>query len=166
MADEIVYDVDGYDEVTKALLALINNYPALGANERIEFATLGEKSGKAMFPISGAIVQTETEDITGHVTQDCLYPFYVIYQKSGLSEKTKVTAKEWLDNLGRWLERQPVQINGQPYQLLNYPELNGDRKIIEVERQSPSYLDSVDDNKAEKWAIYISARYRNDFEKI
>ena len=80
MADEIVYDVDGYDEVTKALLALINNYPALGANERIEFATLGEKSGKAMFPISGAMIQTETEDITGHVTQDCLYPFYHPYQ--------------------------------------------------------------------------------------
>ena len=166
MADEIVYDVDGYDEVSKALLALVNNYPALEANERIEFATLGEKNGKAMFPISGAMVQTEIEDVTGHITQDCLYPFYVIYQKQGLSQNAKVNAKEWLDNLGRWLERQPVIINGQPYQLSNYPELSGQRKFEEVERQSPSYLDSVDDNKAEKWAVYISARYRNEFDKI
>lgn len=166
MADEIIYDVDGYDEVTKALTDLVNLYPGLTSNERIEFATLGEKSGKAIFPISGAIIQTEREDITGHVTQNCLYPFYVFYRKQGLSENAKVKAKEWLDNLGRWLERQPVVINGQNYQLSNYPELSGNRKFEEIERQSPSYLESTDDNKAENWAIYISARYKNEFDKI
>ena len=165
MADEIVYDVEGYEKVTQALRVLLDSFPALGDNEHIDFATLGEKSGKAMFPISGAIVQTEREDITGHVTQECLYPFYVIYRKQGLSENAKVNAKEWLDTLGRWLEKQPVIINEQEYQLSNYPPLSGNRKFLEVERQSPSYLESTDDNKAENWAVYISARYRNEFDR-
>lgn len=165
MADEIVYDVEGFEKVTQALRVLLDNFPALGDNEHIDFATLGEKSGKAMFPISGAIVQTEREDITGHVTQECLYPFYVIYRKQGLSENAKVNAKEWLDTLGRWLEKQPVIINEQEYQLSNYPPLSGNRKFLEVERQSPSYLESTDDNKAENWAVYISARYRNEFNR-
>lgn len=166
MADEIVYDLDGYEEVTTALLDLLHDFPMRG-DEEIEFATLGEKKGKAMYPVSGAIVQTQKEDITGHITQECLYPFYVYYRKQGLSESNKISAKEWLDTLGRWLERQPIVIfDGQIVQLDEYPDLTGNRKFLGIERQTPSYLDSTDDNKAETWAIYITARYRNEYDII
>ena len=61
MANEkiVKYDIDGYDAVTSALMELLNQYPALSGNDEIAFSTLGEDSGKSMFPISGAVVETE-----------------------------------------------------------------------------------------------------------
>lgn len=163
MAEEKVrYDVDGYDVLTSALLNLLNAYP--GKEDDVGFSTLSEDGGIAMFPISGAVVETETEDVVGNKNQVCLYPFYVIYRASGLSENSKVMAKEWLDNLGRWLEKQPVTINGVEYALDEYPVLTKSRKILSIERQSPGYLDNTNENGAEDWAIYISARYANSFK--
>ena len=160
--NKIKYDVEGYDVLTSALLELLNSYP--GKEEDIGFSTLSEDGGIAMFPVSGAVVETETEDVVGNINQVCLYPFFVIYRASGLSENSKVAAKEWLDNLGAWLEKQPVTINGSEYWLDEYPPLTKGRKILSVERQSPGYLDKTNENGAEDWAIYISARYENVLE--
>ena len=80
-------DIDGYEAVTSALRELLNQYPALSGSDEIAFSTLGEDSGKSMFPISGAVVETEKTTITGKVTKVCLYPFYIIYRASGLNEK-------------------------------------------------------------------------------
>lgn len=166
MAEETVkYDVDGYDVLTTALLTLINQFPGLSNGDEITFSTLGEDSGKSMFPISGAIIETEKESITGHVTQVCLYPFYIIYRAGGLSESRKAAVKEWLDNLGKWLELQEVTISGGSYRLTEYPELTGDREFLTIARQTPGYLESVNENKSENWAIYISARYQNEFDR-
>lgn len=162
---EVKYDIDGFDVVTTALRDLINQYPGLSTSDEITFSALGEDSGKAMFPISGATIETEKADITGHVVQICLYPFYIIYRAGGLSENRKATVKEWLDNLGRWLEKQTITINKQEYKLSNYPKLTGDRKFLSINRQTPGYLDSVNDNNSENWAIYISARYQNEFDR-
>ena len=107
---QITYDVDGYDVITDALQTLINQYPALDGDV-IKFSTLGNESGKAMFPVSGAVVESEKENIIGHVTQVCLYPFYIIYRESGLTEENRAKVKEWLDNLGKWLERKEITIN-------------------------------------------------------
>lgn len=159
---KIKYDVEGYDVLTSALLKLLNSYP--GKEEGVGFSTLSEDGGIAMFPVSGAVVETETEDVVGNINQVCLYPFFVIYRASGLSENSKVAAKEWLDNLGAWLEKQPVTINGSEYGLDEYPPLTKGRKILSVERQSPGYLDKTNENGAEDWAIYISARYENVLE--
>lgn len=168
MAEEqkqVRYDIDGYDIVTTALRDLINQYPNISSGDEITFSVLGEDSGKAMFPVSGAIIETEKESITGHVIQVCLYPFYVIYRAGGLSEDRKAAVKEWLDALGKWLERQTVTINGENYTLDGYPPLTGNRELLSIDRQTPAYLDSTNDNKSENWAIYISARYRNEFDR-
>lgn len=167
MADkkEVKYDVDGYDVVTSAILELINQYPALTEGDEITFSVLDEDRGKAMFPISGGVIETEKESITGHVTQICLYPFYVIYRAAGLTEARKAAVKEWLDNLGRWLEKQPITVSGEGYLLEAYPELTGNRYFKSIDRQTPAYLDSTNENKSENWAIYISARYQNEFDK-
>lgn len=168
MAEEqkqVRYDIDGYDIVTTALRELINQYPGLSSGDEITFSVLGEDSGKAMFPISGAIIETEKESITGHVNQVCLYPFYVIYRAGGLSENRKAAVKEWLDALGRWLEMQSIIVGGQTYALDRYPLLTGCREFLNIKRQTPAYLDSTNDNKSENWAIYISARYQNEFDR-
>lgn len=162
---EIRYDVDGYELLTTALRELLNKYPVLSEGDKIDFSTLGAESGKAMFPITGAVIETESTDITGEVRQICRYPFYVIYRASGLSDSQKARVKEWLDNLGRWLERQTIMVDGVEKRLGSYPPLTGRRRFISIERQTPSYLDNTYENKSEDWAIYISARYSNEFTK-
>ena len=162
---QVKYDVDGYDAVTLALRELLNKYPALSVNDEISFSTLGEDSGKAMFPISGAVVETEKTTITGKVTKVCLYPFHTIYRASGLTENRKAKVKEWLDTLGKWLEQQTIIIDGTEYKLEEYPHLTCGRKFLSIARQSPSYLDTVNENQSENWAIYITARYQYEYQK-
>lgn len=163
MAEQIKYDVDGYETITAALLDLLNQYPGLDDGYEIALAALDESSGISMFPISGAVVESEKRFITGKTTQICLYPFYVIYRASGLSEGRKAAVKEWLDSLGRWLEGRAVTVKGSEHQLQEYPALTGDRKFLSIVRQSPAYLDTVNENKSENWAVYITARYQNNF---
>lgn len=162
---QVKYDIDGYEAVTSALRELLNQYPGLSEGDEIAFATLGEDSGKAMFPINGAVIETEKTTITGKVTRVCLYPFYVIYRASGLNENRKAKVKEWLDTFGKWLEQQKVSIDGMDYRLDELPPLTGGRKFLSIERQSTSYLDTVNENQSENWAIYISARYEYEYRK-
>lgn len=124
--------------------------PAFSDGDEITFSTLNENDGKAMFPVSGAIIETEKESITGHVNQVCLYPFYVIYRQALLTENRKADIKEWLDTLGKWLEMQPVTINGENCTLSEYPPLTGNREFLSIDRQTPAYLDSTNDNKKRK----------------
>lgn len=167
MAEEkkIVYDVDGYDIVTTALRELINQYPGLSEGEEIAFSVLGAEHGRAMFPASGAVIESEKEDITGHVTQVCLYPFHIVYRTHALSEERKATVKEWLDTLGKWLERQTVSISGEKHVIDSYPPLTDNRRFLSISRQTPGHLDSINDNQSENWVIQLSARYRNEFDR-
>ncbi len=158
-------DVYGYELVTKALMDLVNSYPGLYSGERFLFATLPAAEGVAIFPSTGSFIYDERESITGHVMQMCQYPFTVVYRASGLNHSLRVTAKEWLDTFGRWIERQPVQIDGTTEQLQEWPDLTQDREIREVTRQSPAYLASVDEDKSENWVVDIIIRYRNEFDR-
>lgn len=192
MAEEkqIVYDPDGYGLVTDALRALIAQYPGLEKGDGFSFSTAPTGAGKAIFPTTGAVIQSEIESITGHVTQMCLYPFTALFRASGLSQKNRVNAKEWLDTFGRWLERQAVVINEVRYILKDYPVLTtagehdnldiyygdydngigsnpvqGIRKILNITRQTPAYLSSVNEDKSEDWVISMVLMYRNEFDR-
>lgn len=160
---EIKYDLDGFDSITAALRSLVNQYPALPDGDEITFAVLSEDGGKAIIPLSDSVIVTETEDITGHVTQECSYTFAVVYRGAGLSENRKAAVKEWLDDLGRWLERQEILVNDVGYRLEEYPTI-GSRYITKINRISQANLDSVEENKSENWAISINARYINEFD--
>lgn len=162
---QVKYDIDGYEKVTTALTELLNQYPALERGEEITFSVLEESSGIGMFPVSGAVVEAEKRSITGKVTKVCLYPFYVVYRASGQGEKGKERIKEWLDTLGKWLEQQKVVIDGEEYVLSELPPLTDGRKFLSIERQTPSYMTEPQENKAEDWVIYISARYQYEYRK-
>ena len=158
------YDISSQEVVTTAIMEMLNDYPGLNGAE-VAFSTLGESNGIAMYPISSAVIQSETINIIGGVTQICLYPFHVVYRASGLSESRKASVKEWLDNLGRWLEKEEITINGINYKLSQYPELTGDRKIEKISRQTPGYLDTINENQSENWVIYITLQYINKYEQ-
>ena len=167
MADNIQYDVQAYDLLTPAIRDLLNSYPALENGEKITFSQLDATHGKAMFPTSGAIVQYQRESITGHVEKQCLYPFTLVYRASGLSQNRKANAKEWLETLGKWLEKQSIQIGDTTYKLEEYPtlhSLDGDAEIEEIARQTPAYLATTNADLSEDWVISIQARYRIEYD--
>lgn len=167
MADEkkVKYDVEGYDIITSAIRELVNQYPGLQDGEEIAFSVLGEDSGKALFTLNGAVIESEKEDITGHVTQICSYPFTIVYRAARLSENRKADVKEWLDNLARWLKRQKVTLGDTEYCLSSYPTLTNGRKFTEFDQQTPGHLDSINENASENWIVQITAKYRNEFDK-
>ena len=164
MAEEqVTYDVEGYEAITPAIMALINAFPGLSTGETFRFSTLSENGGLAMFPNNGAIIQLERISVIGKVYQECLYPFFIYYRSAGLSEARKENVKEWLDNLGRWLERQTITINGADCVLSAYPTLTGTRKIQSITRQSPAFLSAINENKTEDWILDITLKYQNEF---
>lgn len=142
----VKYDLDSYDTLTRSIDKLLNQYPGLSGDE-IRFSVLSEDGGKAWFPSSGAVIESEIKTILGEVWRTCLYPFIVVYRVSGVPEARKVAVKEWLDDLGRWLERQT---------------LTGVESVYDttLTRTTPAYLDGTESNQAENWVIAAQLKYK------
>jgi len=164
MSEEVVYDVEGYEAITEALRELLNQFPALQYDD-ISFASMDAESGISMLPTSGAVVKSERTSIIGKVRRVCQYPFTVTYRGMGLSEDRRASVKEWLDALGRWLEGEVVTVNGTQCQLSQYPALSGDRRIISIDRSTPTYLEAVNQNQSEDWTIYMVLKYKYEFQR-
>jgi hypothetical protein len=160
-------NADGTDNVTTALRELLNKYPGLLEDNEITYGVLEDTKGIAMFPTGNAAILSESEDVTGHITQQCSYSFIVVYRTKATAsnQDRKADKKEWLDNLGRWLELQQVTINKEVYRLSSYPALTGEREFKKIHRASQSYLSDVADDKTEDWAIQMQALYRNEFDR-
>lgn len=159
----VKFDVDGSEIMSKVLMELLNTCPAL-CGRRIAFSTLGEDDGLAFFPSVGAAITSEKESITGHVNQVCAYPFDIVLRCAPKTEAARMRSKELLDAIGRWLERQPVTVNGEMHTMDAYPALTeGNRKIRAISRTSPSHLNAVYQNGIEDWLFSGSLRYENNF---
>lgn len=159
---EVIQDVQSYDIITNALMDLLNDYAEL-YDEKIVFSDIDADYGYSMYPTSGAVIVSQIRDILGHTTQNCQYNFTVMYHVGSLSENKKITAKEWLDRLGIWLEKQPVEIDSTDQTLTGYPVLSGNRRFTEIRRTSPATLTGIESNGVEQWSIGITARYVNEF---
>lgn len=155
-------DVQGSEIVSTALLQLLNQFPALDGKQ-IQFSTLGDTSGIGFFPTSGSAILTRRESITGHVSMQCAYPFNIIYRAAARSETQKLAIKEWLDTLGKWVERQPIIVNGETVQLMEYPELDEGRIITSIYRNSPGHLSAAYQDGVEDWLVSIVLRYKYDY---
>jgi hypothetical protein len=145
---------DGSDNITASLLELLNSYPALeqAPIKQIQFQVLDTTKGIAMFANPNVAIMEEFESITGHVRQTCAYAFTIVYRTRADASK-KAGIKEWLDNLGRWIEK------------AEYPALAGDRYFKKITRTSQSYLYGTTDDKAEDWSISLQATYHNEFDR-
>lgn len=162
---KVIIDVDGTDVVSQVLLELLNSFPGLGG-KRIQFCTLAEDSGFGFYPSAGSVIESSKEDIMGHVVQICTYPFTLVYRVAPNSETQRLRIKALLDAIGRWLEQQPVTIDGKTVRLSDYPELPlGNRVIKSIRRNSSGSLNNVSDDMVEDWTITASVRYENQFDK-
>ena len=109
-------DATGYTVLTRAVLELLESFPGLGDNE-IRFEELGAKSGIAFSADAGALVMSERRSITDHVVQTCQYPFFVVYRTSSSREYQKLYVQDFMDTLGKWLCKEPAEINGETIRL-------------------------------------------------
>lgn len=166
MPAKTVIDIDGSEAVSAVLQKLLNEFPGLAPQQRVQFATLEDSGGVGFFPSTGAAIEKEDEDICGHVSQRCLYPFGVVYRAAPRSETQRLRIKEFLDAMGKWLERQPVKINGKEEQLAAYPELSsGNRVIKSISRTTPAYLSYANDDGVEEWTLGLRLTYENEFDR-
>lgn len=155
-------DLDGRELVTQALRELLDRYPRLGEGEHIAFATLGD-SGVALYPGDTAVIERERRYITGFVRQECRYTFAVLWRAIGPSEERRAYIKQWLDDLGRWLEGQPVTEDGQ--RLERYPAIGEGRCIRRIRRASAAALIEADAaHRTETWAATLAVAYDNEFQ--
>ena len=162
--EKIAFDVDGTEAVSSVLLTLLNTFPGLG-NRTVKFSTLEDDGGLGFFPTSGAAILSNEKDITGHVTQVCLYPFTIVYRAAPKTEEQRLKIKEFLDSFGRWLEQEPVTINATEHRLTGYPSLNsGNRKIQTITLTNPAHLGVAYPDKIEDWTVSATLRYENEFD--
>lgn len=161
----VKFDVDGSEIMSKVLMELLNQCPAL-CGRHITFSTLGEDEGLGFFPSAGAAVISEKEGITGHVRQVCAYPFDIVLRGAPKTEEARIRNKELLDAIGRWLERQTITVNREQYTMSAYPVLEeGTREIQAISRTSPSHLNTAYQNGVEDWLFSGSLKYKNEFDR-
>ena len=155
-------DATGYELLTRAVKDLLNQYPGL-SGQKIYFEELGEESGMAFSADAGALVMSERRSITDHVSQTCQYPFLVIYRTSATREYQKLNVTAFLDSLGKWLCKEPVEIGGVVYRLTGYPDLSSGRKVTRITRNN-SYGTVPNENGSQDWILPVSVQYTNEFD--
>ena len=101
-------DADGKDILADAMKSLLNQYPGLHDGEKIKYEELGTDSGIAFYADAGALIYSEKEDVCGMMHQVCQYPFIVVYRTASDKERQKLSVQRFLDNLGKWICREPV----------------------------------------------------------
>lgn len=152
-------------DFSKELTGLLNMFPALEDGQEIRFAELSEEFGISIYPSASATVISEKSDICGGVYQKCSYAFQVIYRSAPQTEDARLHIKSWLDRLARWLEKQPINVDGKIYTITNYPDIGSERKITEFVQTAAAYLARRYDDGVEDWAVSLSMRYDNHFER-
>lgn len=158
-----IIDINSSEIISSVLAQLLNLFPLLPEEQSIAFGMLKDTSGIAFFPTSGSVLLENREDITGSIHQLISYPFNVVFRLSPKTEEQKMRVKEFLDMLGKWLERQPLIINGEIYQLEEYPLLDSNRAVQQIARSTPSHLDNAYADGVEDWVIGFTLNYTKDY---
>lgn len=158
----VAADASGYEVVTDAVQRLLGEYPGLDGRT-ILYDELGETDGIAFSSDSGPVVMTERRSITDHVRQNCQYPFFVIYRSASTREYQKLYVQKFLDGLGKWLCKEPVEIDGVEHRLQSYPDLSDGRIITRVTRENP-YALVPNENKSQDWMLPVVIQYTNEFD--
>ena len=142
--------IDGRDSVllTNRILEFLQRYPKFLPSESIVFGDASHAEGLAMYPVSGALVISETEDIMGNHESNRQYPFYLVYKSGTGSASRAISIKGLLDSIGEWCEKQ------------DYSEFNElGIEVTEISRQTVAAMDSIEENGTENWTISITLFY-------
>lgn len=154
-------DASGFEILTNAVLDLLSQFPGLNGRE-ILFEELGKESGIAFSADNGALIMTERRSITDHVTQTCQYPFFIVYRTASTKEYQKLQVQAFFDSIGKWLCKEPVEINGETV-TATYPDLSDGRRITRVTRSNSYGLEPNEDG-VQDWLLPVVVQYTNEFD--
>ena len=156
-------DETGYEILTEAMKALLNQYPGLEKGERIKYEELATDGGISFYADTGALIYSEKEDVCGTMHQVCQYPFLVVYRTAADRERQKLSVQKFLDSLGKWICQEPVIINGFETHLSAFPELSQGRKIKRITRDN-SYGTEPQESGVQDWLLPITVKYEYEWE--
>lgn len=163
MANPIGVDATGYEVMTKAVSELLNQYP--GLDDRIvTFEELEATSGIAFAADNGGLVMTEKRDILDHIVQTCQFPFYIVYRSASTRAAQKIKIQTFLDSIGKWICKEPAEVDGEIITLDAYPPLTQGRKIKKVTRNN-SYGVEPDAKGVQDWLLPVTVEYTNEFDR-
>ena len=162
-AKPIGIDGTGYDVLTVAVRDLLNTYPGLG-DYPVKFEELDENSGIAFSSDNGALILSERKTVTGKTVQTCNYPFYIVFRASGDLERQKLFVQKFLDGIGKWICKEPVEIDGYVQKLDAFPVLSENRKITNITRMN-SYGLTPNANGVQDWLLPCTVEYKHEFYK-
>lgn len=149
-------DVQSFQPITDAFLQYLNSYTELATGEIVHFGDGQQTEGMALYPMSGGVVVARLEDILGNLTNQCQYPATLIYKSVTGSEKVRKNIKEFLDAYGMWAEE-----NWNDYDF----DLADGLKVTNIARQTPAFLDSVEENGTQNWAIHLTLFYDHKYSQ-
>ena len=155
-------DATGYELLTQAVKTLLNQFPGLNG-KKILFEELGEEAGIAFSADAGALVISERHSITAHITQTFQFPFLLVCRTSATREFQKLNVSAFLDTLGKWICKEPVEINGEIHRLSSYPTISDGRTITRITRNN-SYGTVPNENKSQDWILPVSVQYTYEFD--
>lgn len=155
-------DVSGYDILTRAVSDLLNQYPGLNGRE-ILFDELGAETGIAFSADNGALIISEKRSITDNVYQTCQFPFFIIYRTTATTEFQKLKVQSFFDGIGKWLCKEPAEVNGETIRLKSYPVLSEGRKITRITRSNSYGLEPSEDG-VQDWLMPVTVQYTNEFD--
>lgn len=155
-------DVSGHEILTRAVSDLLNQYPGLNGRE-ILFDELGAETGIAFSADNGALIISERRSITDHVYQTCQFPFFLIYRTTATTEFQKLKVQSFFDGIGKWLCKEPAEVNGETIRLKSYPALSEGRKITRITRSNSYGLEPSEDG-VQDWLMPVTVQYTNEFD--
>lgn len=155
-------DVAGFQILTNAVLELLSDFPGLNGRE-ILFEELQKDSGIMFSADNGALILSERRSITDHVMQKCQFPFYVVYRTASTQEYQKLQVQAFFDAIGKWICKEPVEINGESVRLFEWPKLSAGRRITRITR-SNSYGLTPQENGVQDWLMPVNVEYTNEFD--
>lgn len=157
-------DLGGYEEITQAVKVLLNQFPGLGIDDEVSFETFKNGGNLIFSNDSGALVYNEKEDVTGGITQECRYPFYLVCRRTTQTERGKLVVYQFLDTFGKWLCKEPTvyEYTKPPAE---YPKLAGGRKITRI-RRNLIYGQDPNEDGTQDWVLPVIVEYTNEFEEL
>ncbi len=159
-AKPLKVDGDGNETLAHAVGEMLNQFGALYGRE-ISYEELAQESGIAYSSDNGALVYSEQENILGGYTQECQYPFYIVYRLNSTAEWQNLAAAQFMDNIGKWICGEPVTINGEETALEHFPALSGNRVIKRIVRQN-YYALEPNASGVQDWLLPVTVQYTNE----
>lgn len=91
-------------------------------------------------------------------------PFLLGYRGKQNNAKRKIKMVDLLNNMGKWLGKEEVTVEGERYMLEEYPGLSEGRLISKIEQQTVPYIHEADEHGNVTYVCTINVQYSKEEE--